>query len=145
MSKSKIVPTNLKLYNQVKQETKKRFKVWPSAYASGFLVQEYKRRGGTYQNVHVLTSKDHFKSTKSTIPPLKRWYEEQWIDVCHLPRHVACGRNKSSGRAYPYCRPLNRIDKHTPKTASSISHQQRLKLCSSKRKNPTRKVFIKKS
>ena len=27
---------------------KRKYDVWPSAYASGWLTKEYKRRGGTY-------------------------------------------------------------------------------------------------
>ena len=34
---------------KVKAEAKQKFDVWPSAYGSGWLVKEYKRRGGTYQ------------------------------------------------------------------------------------------------
>mgnify|MGYP001369725066 CR=1 FL=1 len=30
-------------------KVKSRYKVWPSAYASGYLVKEYKRRGGKYR------------------------------------------------------------------------------------------------
>lgn len=41
-------PTNTKLYAKVKAEAKKKYKVWPSAYASSWLTKEYKRRGGTY-------------------------------------------------------------------------------------------------
>lgn len=41
-------PTNMKLYNSVKAQAKKKFDVWPSAYASSWLVKEYKRRGGKY-------------------------------------------------------------------------------------------------
>jgi hypothetical protein len=49
-SKSKLgVPTNKKLYASVKREAKRKYKVWPSAYASGYLVKEYKRRGGKYR------------------------------------------------------------------------------------------------
>lgn len=43
-------PTRPLLYAKVKAEAKEKFDVWPSAYASGWLVQEYKRRGGTYMN-----------------------------------------------------------------------------------------------
>jgi hypothetical protein len=48
-AKTKNVPTNKKLYARVKAEAKKKFKVYPSAYANGWLVQEYKRRGGKYK------------------------------------------------------------------------------------------------
>jgi hypothetical protein len=42
------VPINKKLYATVKTQAKRKFKVWPSAYASGWLVKEYKRKGGRY-------------------------------------------------------------------------------------------------
>ena len=41
-------PTNPKLYARVLAETKKKFKVYPSAYANGWLVRTYKARGGKY-------------------------------------------------------------------------------------------------
>ena len=43
------VPTNKKLYAQVKAEAKRKYKVWPSAYASGWLTKTYKARGGKYK------------------------------------------------------------------------------------------------
>jgi GNAT superfamily N-acetyltransferase len=49
--KSKNIPTNPKLYAKVKAEAKRKFDVYPSAYANGWLVQEYKRRGGGYKTV----------------------------------------------------------------------------------------------
>ena len=47
-SSGKARPSNPALYNKVKTEAKRKFKVWPSAYGSGWLVKEYKRRGGKY-------------------------------------------------------------------------------------------------
>lgn len=47
--KKKSIPTNSKLYAQVKAETKRKFDVYPSAYANGYLVREYKKRGGKYK------------------------------------------------------------------------------------------------
>lgn len=47
----KAVPTNKTLYAKVKSEAKAKFDVYPSAYANGWLVQEYKRRGGSYKTV----------------------------------------------------------------------------------------------
>ena len=49
MAKSKSPnPTNKKLYSKVTAEAKKKFRVWPSAYASAWLTREYKKRGGKY-------------------------------------------------------------------------------------------------
>jgi hypothetical protein len=43
-------PTNKELYNRVKARIKKKYKVWPSAYASAALVKAYKAAGGGYRN-----------------------------------------------------------------------------------------------
>ena len=51
-------PTNQKLYNRVKSEAKNKFKTWPSAYASAWLVKTYKARGGKYSG----SSKNKVKS-----------------------------------------------------------------------------------
>jgi hypothetical protein len=42
-------PANPRLYAAVVQAAKDRFDVYPSAVANGWVVQEYKRRGGTYK------------------------------------------------------------------------------------------------
>ena len=46
--KSGAKPTNPKLYASVKAEAKRKFKVYPSAYANAWLVRTYKKRGGGY-------------------------------------------------------------------------------------------------
>ena len=45
------VPTNPALYARVKAEAKRKFDVYPSAYANAWLVREYKKRGGGYRTV----------------------------------------------------------------------------------------------
>jgi Family of unknown function (DUF5872) len=53
------VPSNVvdkKIYIAAKKFVKKKAKVWPSAYASGQVVQEYKRRGGRYRQVRKSTT-----------------------------------------------------------------------------------------
>lgn len=45
---SRSVPKNKELYARVKQAAKRKFDVYPSAYANAWLVREYKKRGGTY-------------------------------------------------------------------------------------------------
>lgn len=52
-AKTKNVPTDKKLYARVRAEAKKKFKVYPSAYANGWLVREYKKRGGGYRKAKV--------------------------------------------------------------------------------------------
>ena len=47
--KKGATPTNPALYARVKAEAKRKFAVYPSAYANAWLVREYKKRGGTYR------------------------------------------------------------------------------------------------
>jgi len=115
--KGKCKPSNTKLYSRIKQKVKKRVKRWPSAYASGQLVQEYKRKGGKY-------SCNKFGS-------LNRWFDEKWIDVCTGKK---CGRGTSSKRKYPYCRPSKRISSKTPRTVRELSRSEIKRRCAKKRK-----------
>jgi hypothetical protein len=131
---SKPIPINKSLYEKVKEEAKRRFKVYPSAYANGWLVKEYKKRGGTYSG----------KKPKTT--GLSRWYAEKWINVCELPRIVTCGRSKNKPldiwiREYPYCRPYNKITPKTPKTAKELSPSEINRRCAKKRKDPSKRVY----
>ena len=53
-AKKKVVtsgptPTNPALYRRVKAAAKRKFDVFPSAYASAWVVREYKKRGGKYK------------------------------------------------------------------------------------------------
>ena len=106
-------PKNKKLYNQIKSEGKRKFKVWPSAYASGWLVKQYMSRGGQYTG----------KKKPSSVG-ISRWYKEKWINVCKLPKKVSCGRPKlpeNWQKNYPYCRPSIKVTSKTPKLASKLS------------------------
>ena len=50
-AKKSTIPSNVKnkaLYSRVKAEAKRKFDVYPSAYANAWLVKTYKKRGGTY-------------------------------------------------------------------------------------------------
>jgi hypothetical protein len=49
-------PSNPKLYARVVQAAKDKFDVYPSAVANSWVVQEYKRRGGTYKSEKELGS-----------------------------------------------------------------------------------------
>ena len=49
VKKKRPIPTNPSLYARVKAEAKRKFKVYPSAYANGWLVRTYKKRGGRFR------------------------------------------------------------------------------------------------
>lgn len=128
-------PTNKKLYEKVKDEAKLRFKVYPSAYASSWIVKTYKNRGGTYSS-----RKPSYKTG------IQRWHNEIWIDVCKLPKIVPCGRkssrNPEKGRKYyPYCRPYRKVTSKTPQTIKELSKSVLKRRCSLKHKvKETRRV-----
>ena len=48
-AKKRNVPTNKKLYARVKTAARRKFAVYPSAYANAWLVRTYKKRGGKYR------------------------------------------------------------------------------------------------
>ena len=116
---------NKRLYEKVKREAKAKFTSWPSAYASAWLVKEYKRRGGTYSG------------QKAKDKGLSRWFREDWVDVCTGKK---CGRSKSDVRKYPYCRPTKKITNSTPKLASQLTAKEKKSICAKKRKNPQKKI-----
>jgi len=51
-------PSDPKLYARVVQAAKDKFDVYPSAVANSWVVQEYKRRGGTYKSESQSTTKN---------------------------------------------------------------------------------------
>jgi len=93
------IPFNINLYNKVKQEAESIYKK-PSAYKSGWIVKEYKRRGGKY------------KGTK-TDNGLTRWFLEDWKDV--------------GNKEYPVYRPTKIINKETPLTVNEINKTNLMK------------------
>ena len=143
---SRSIPTDPILYEKVVAEAKQRFHVWPSAYASGWVVHTYKDRGGKYS----LSSKKQQNDKR----PLARWYREEWIDVCRYLEEKAykpCGRqdmstnSKIQKKTYPYCRPRYRVTEHTPETLEEIikteGRQELVKRCRKKKKHPEQRIL----
>ena len=58
-------PKNKALYSKVKSEAKKKFKTWPSAYGSAWLVKTYKARGGTYNKGGAVVASRKTRTRKS--------------------------------------------------------------------------------
>lgn len=111
-------PTRPLLYERVKAEAKEKFDVWPSAYASGWLVQEYKRRGGGYVNPEDTG--------------LTKWFGEEWVDLGRsvdkdgkVKKWVQCGRKDASKGKYPKCVPKEKAKKMSPKQRLSAVKRKR--------------------
>jgi hypothetical protein len=92
-------PTNQKLYDEVKDFIMSRYKK-NSAFASGAIVKEYKRRGGRYKE-------------DGQPKNLERWFEEKWIDVNPL-------LGVEDDDAYPVFRPTKKINERTPTLVQEI-------------------------
>jgi hypothetical protein len=104
---SENVPAKPALYSRVKAEAKRKFKIFPSAYASAYIVKEYKKRGGTY------TGK------KSKRKGIARWMREKWTTQDGSP----CGSKKFKG--VKKCRPTVRISKETPVTWQELKAKRK--------------------
>ena len=86
--KGKSIPLNKALYNKIKNKVKKSSKVWPSAYASGQLVRQYKAKGGKYKcsfgklKCSFGKLKCSFGKLKCSFGSIDRWFKEKWVNVC---------------------------------------------------------------
>ena len=95
-------PKNKKLYEEVKEEIYKKYPKH-SAYRSGLLVQEYKRRGGTYEGEERRTE------------GLNRWFAEKWKNQ----RGEVGYKTKSD-----VYRPTVRVTTETPATFKELSKKE---------------------
>jgi len=120
------IPADQKLYDKIKERVKARVDRWPSAYASGQVVQEYKAAMGK-------KGKAPYTSAKPAEPkktPLGRWYAEKWVDI---KTGKPCGSVKTHDY-YPTCRPAKRITAKTPVTAKELTPSQKAAMVAQKQK-----------
>jgi hypothetical protein len=103
-------PKDEKLYNKTKQYIYKKHPKH-SAYRSGLLVQEYKKRFSKKYG----KKRDPYKGKKTEKKGLGRWFREKWVNQ----RGEVAYRYKSD-----VYRPSKRITKKTPKTYKELSKQQ---------------------
>lgn len=108
------VPTNRRLYEQIKSKIKDRYSTWPSAYASAALVKEYKAAGGKYRTM--------------ARGGLTKWFEEKWVDLSR-PKpgggYEECGRSEAKGEDYPKCVPAAKAASMTASERRSAIKRKR--------------------
>tara|TARA_R110002073_G_scaffold253016_8_gene415690 strand:- start:6799 stop:7170 length:372 start_codon:yes stop_codon:yes gene_type:complete len=104
------VPRDEKLYNKTKRYIYKKYPKH-SAYRSGLLVQEYKKRFSKKYG----KKRDPYIGKKTEKKGLGRWFREKWVNQ----RGEVGYRYKSD-----VYRPSKRITKKTPKTYKELSKQQ---------------------
>lgn len=120
MSKNK--PNNPQLWERAKQEARKKFSVYPSAYANAWAAKWYKERNGTWSKSTAI-KKD-----------LREWFGEKWVNLAKPIRengkivdYEPCGRKSSvtTDEKYPKCLPKKR--------AMALSDSERSTLIQRKR------------
>ena len=121
-------PTNQKIYDQVVETVKKSVKRWPSAYASGMVVQRYKKIMASYGKEPYIDDK------KPKL--LQRWYKEKWIDIV---TGKPCGSVKTNNY-YPVCRPSVKVSNKTPIVASDLTDLQKKKAIKNKQIAKEKKI-----
>jgi hypothetical protein len=118
MTRPRRTPLDSDLYEAVVEEAKTRFAVWPSAYASGWVVKTYKERGGRYAGARRASSTG-----------LTKWFGESWVDLSRPTAdggYEPCGRKRSDDPAdYPKCRPLREALRMSPDEVADAVRRKR--------------------
>ena len=92
--------------------------------------------------------KSKSRKSKSRSGGLTRWFEEKWVNVCKKRngKYVSCGRKKASGKKYPYCRPLKRVNSRTPMTVGEMikkhGKSKIKKMCKKKSKKRRKTIYM---
>lgn len=124
--------TDKELHSRAVSAAKAKFKVWPSAYASGYVVQQYKQM---YKKKHGSLG-GAFKSDEQELhaDDLDKWFKEKWVRIGANGEILGpCGaREEKEGK--PKCLPQAK--------AQAMSKEERQTIVARKRKadpNPERK------
>ena len=115
-------PKNKTLYEKVKKEIYKKIPKH-SAYRSGLVVKEYKKRGGTYSG------------EKKKNSGLTRWFKEDW--------RTQDGKKEYSKKKDIF-RPTKRITKDTPTTMKELTKKEKQDAMKEKAKTGRVKKYKKK-
>jgi len=104
---------------------KRKFRVWPSAYASGYVVQQYKR---LYKEKHGSMS-GAFRGDD-----LGKWFNQKWVRITSTGKIAGPCGGRSSKEGKPKCLPKAK--------AQALSTAERKQIVARKRSqdpNPNRK------
>lgn len=109
-----VVFTDKKLHAAVKAEARRKFKVYPSAYANAWMVQEYKSRGGKFRS-----------------DALDTWFKEKWVRMSSTGKILGPCGDRTEGEGKPKCLPSAK--------ALALSPAERRRLVARKRRNDPNK------
>jgi len=116
--------TDKSLHGQAVAAAKAKFKVWPSAYASGYVVQHYK---DLYRRKHGSLS-GAFRSDGQDVAEddLAEWFKEQWVRLTSSGEIAGPCGGRSEGEGKPKCLPKAK--------AEGMSKEERQRIVARKRK-----------
>lgn len=124
----RAVPTDPAEYRKAVEKIKARVARWPSAYASGMVVTEYKRAMGVLGKEPYINTPTAAAKTQPLLRPLARWYAEKWIDI---RTGKPCGAVHTADY-YPTCRPSKQITKQSPVIAAALTETQKRRMIAQK-------------
>lgn len=126
------VPSDPILYQEIKERVKSAVARWPSAYASGMLVKQYKTEMARLGKVPYIDDIESIHDTSG----LRRWFDERWIDI---KTGKPCGSVRTP-KYYPTCRPSIRVSKNTPVTSDELDEHDKTAMIQQKQKAKYRRV-----
>ena len=133
--------TDKDLHSRAVAAAKSKFKVWPSAYASGYVVQQYKRM---YKEKHGSMS-GAFKSDGQEIyaDDLDKWFKEKWVRIGANGEIMGpCGaREEKEGK--PKCLPEAKAQAMSKEERQTIVARKRKADPDPERKGPAKMVSSK--
>ena len=129
----KNVPTNPKKWKYWVGQAKKKFDVYPSAYANGWAVRMYTLDGGKWKAVkedEIQDPKqedldDFFEPEKNE--DLGKWFKDKWVNIGKTNKdgsHPPCGTSGDK-QGYAKCVPLRVANRMTDKEKRSAVRRKR--------------------
>lgn len=133
--------TDKELHSRAVSAAKAKFKVWPSAYASGYVVQQYKQM---YKKKHGSLS-GAFKSDEQELhaDDLDKWFKEKWVRIGANGEILGpCGaREEKEGK--PKCLPQAKAQAMSKEERQTIVARKRKADPDPERKGPAKNVSSK--
>jgi hypothetical protein len=103
-------PTNPELWARCVAKAKRKFDVYPSAYANSYAAKEYKRMGGGWRS-------------DDRADDLREWHKQKWVNIA---TGKECGEGDTDGKGKPKCLPKSK--------AAGLSEAEKKKLVARKRR-----------
>lgn len=133
--------TDKELHSRAVSAAKAKFKVWPSAYASGYVVQQYKQM---YKKKHGSLS-GAFKNDEQDLhaDDLDKWFKEKWVRIGANGEILGpCGaREEKEGK--PKCLPQAKAQAMSKEERQTIVARKRKADPDPERKGPAKNVSSK--